>query len=159
MATNVLTFFYANSRGHELSTTLDWVYSVLLHEAYIDGTMYYYSPDAFLYFLSRLLPFVFERFASLFAKRCRERIGVDGDALALAMRVVAASAVGIEDRVDLDALLKMQEEDGAFPTGWVYKYGGSGILIGNRGLTTSMAVQAVESVELMDTMTGNHAYI
>jgi hypothetical protein len=156
-----------HGRGHELPETLDWVYSVLQHRAYLDGTLYYYGADTFLFFLSRLLavsPTVYARFAPLFAHRVLERFGAESngpagvvganggaiDSQALAMRIIAAATVGMCDVADYERLLATQEEDGSFPIGWVYKYGGSGLLIGNKGLTTALAVQAIKAVEALD---------
>lgn len=150
---NVLTFFHMNDRGTELESTLDWVYQILQHRAYLDGTLYYYGGDCFLFFLSRLLlvaPSVYSRFSSLFARRVYERSGADGDALALAMRIVAGAAVGVQMYVDHERLLKMQQEDGSFALGWAYKYGGSGILLGNKGWTTALAVQAIKAFDALD---------
>lgn len=143
-----------HDRGSELSATLDWVYSILKHRAYVDGTLYYHGGDTFLFFLSRLLTIshpVYSRFAPLFARRVFERSGADGDALALAMRIIAGAAVGVRMYVDHERLLKMQEEDGSFPLGWAYKYGGSGILLGNKGWTTALAVQAIKAFKALDT--------
>ncbi|KAL5484768.1 hypothetical protein ACEPAI_7410 [Sanghuangporus weigelae] len=151
---NVLTFFYMHGRGSELASTLDWVYQILQHRAYLDGTLYYFGGDSFLFFLSRLLsvaPSVYSRFSTLFARRVFERSGADGDSLALAMRVIAGAAVGVRMYVDHERLLKMQEEDGSFPLGWAYKYGGSGILLGNKGWTTALAIQAIKAFEALDT--------
>lgn len=147
---NVLSLFYLNGRGPELDDTLDWVYSVLEHREYIQGTRYYCTGDSFLFFLSRLLtvsPAVRARFEPLFAIRVRERFGAEGDALALAMRIVAASHVGISDTVDHERLLGMQLSDGSWETGWVYRYGKTGILIGSKGLTTALAVNALGAYE------------
>jgi len=52
--------------------------------------------------------------------------------------------VGIQNDIDLRALLPLQCEDGGWEIGYIYKYGSSGIRIGNRGLTTALAVKAVE---------------
>lgn len=150
---NVLTFFFIHGRGVELAQTLDWVYSVLLHRAYIDGTLYYYGGDTFLFFLSRLLavsPAVYSRFAGLFARRVFERSGAEADALGLAMRIIAGAAVGIRMYVDYERLLSMQSADGSFPLGWAYKYGGSGMLLGNQGWTTALAVQAIKAFEALE---------
>lgn len=150
---NVLTFFHMYGRGHELAQTLSWVYSVLKHRAYVDGTLYYHGGDTFLFFLSRLLsvsPHVFNSFAPLFRQRVFERSGAEGDAQQLAMRVIAGAAVGVKMFVDYERLVGMQEEDGAWPMGWAYKYGGSGILLGNKGWTTSLAVKAIEAFETLD---------
>jgi hypothetical protein len=65
------------------------------------------------------------------------------DAQALAMRIIAAATVGIRDTVDYERLLATQEEDGSFPLGWVYKFCVSGMLIGNKGLATALAVKAI----------------
>lgn len=45
---NVLTLFYANGRGHELSRATDYVYSLLQSGAYLEGSRYYRSPEIFL---------------------------------------------------------------------------------------------------------------
>ncbi|EIW61160.1 uncharacterized protein TRAVEDRAFT_43985 [Trametes versicolor FP-101664 SS1] len=145
---NALTFFHTNGRGAELPETFDWVYHVLRTRAYASGTLYYYGADTFLYFLSRLLavpgtlPFHSD-LAEVFKDRIEEQFGEPGDALALSMRVLAAASVNLSDRRGYDRLLALQEADGAWPTGWVYKYGMSGVLVGNRGLTTAMAVAAI----------------
>ncbi|KAI0638688.1 hypothetical protein C8Q77DRAFT_1215435 [Trametes polyzona] len=147
---NVLTFFHANGRIHELLETLHWVCAVLETRAYALGTLYYHGADPFLYFLSRLisLPRALPEqtnLADLFTKRVAERFGEPGDALALAMRILAAESIGLCDRRGYERLLAMQEEDGGWPTGWMYKYGMTGILIGNRGLTTSFALRAIRA--------------
>jgi len=81
----------------------------------------------------------------LLKERVQERMGAQGDALALAMRVLTCHFVNIRDEVDLSTLLSMQCEDGGWEAGWVYKYS-SGVKIGNRGLTTALAVQAIEEI-------------
>jgi hypothetical protein len=148
----VLTLFYMNGRGDELGATLDWVYGVLKHQAYADGTLYYYGPDPFFFFLSRLIsvsPAVRERFGPLFAARITKLFGSPGDALALAMRISAAGVVGLCDTSDHERLLCMQEVDGSWPIGWIYKYGGADISIGNQGLTTALAINALREVEAL----------
>ncbi|KLO06674.1 HAD-like protein [Schizopora paradoxa] len=152
VCTNVLTFFYKHGRGEELEETLTWVLAVLDHRAYLEGTYYYIGGDAFLFFVSRLMgvaPSVKERITFLFRERVRERFGKEGDALSLAMRILAASSVGIRDVVDRDVLLVTQELDGGFPIGWMYRFVNAGIRIGNRGLATALAVKAIEVVDEM----------
>ncbi|KDQ57457.1 hypothetical protein JAAARDRAFT_130231 [Jaapia argillacea MUCL 33604] len=149
---NVLTLFYAHGRGSELSGTLEWVREVLYNRAYLDGTRYYTSPECFLFFLSRLLQSsddseLHATLEPLLRERVQERIGTEGDALALAMRILTCASLGIRDEVDLRTLLPMQCEDGGWEIGWVYTYGSSGVKIGNRGFTTALAVKAVEAVE------------
>jgi hypothetical protein len=119
---NVLTLFYANGRGAELRPTLKWVHDVLYHRAYVDGTRYYTSPECFLFFVGRLLDHTSDRelhllLKPLLRKRVKERIGLAGDALALAMRMLACASVGIRDSTDFKALLSLQCEDGGWETG------------------------------------------
>ena len=54
------------------------------------------------------------RLTELLRERVLERAGCPGDALALAMRVLAGAAVGVRMERDLAALLPLQCEDG----GW-----------------------------------------
>lgn len=148
---NVLTLFYANGRGDELPRTFAWVREVLINRGYTDGTRYYATPECFLFFMARLLEQIKGTKADLslrpiFRERVQERIGSEGDALALAMRVLACASVGIRDEMDLRTLLALQQEDGGWEAGWMYKYGSSGINIGNRGLTTALAINAIEAL-------------
>jgi hypothetical protein len=85
----------------------------------------------------------------LFASRISKLFSSTGDALALSMRVLAAAVVGLCDVADHDRLLAMQELDGSWPMGWVYKYGAVDILIGSKGLTTALAVNALKEVDGM----------
>ncbi|TFY83564.1 hypothetical protein EWM64_g453 [Hericium alpestre] len=149
---NVLTLFYSRGRGSELPQTLDWVQHVLENRAYVEGTRYYETAECFLYFLSRLLETAKDAklnalLKPLLKERLQERIGASGDALALAMRVLACATVGVPDEMDMRQLLPLQCEDGGWPAGWVYKYGSSGVKIGNRGLTTALALKAIKSLE------------
>lgn len=148
---NVLTLFYANGRGEELPRTFAWVQEVLINRGYTDGTRYYATPECFLFFMARLLEQIKGTKADLslrpiFRQRVQEKIGSEGDALALAMRVLACASVGIRDEMDLRTLLALQQEDGGWEAGWMYKYGSSGINIGNRGLTTALAINAIEAL-------------
>lgn len=150
---NVLTLFYSNGRGSELRETFEWVYEVLKNQAYTNGTLYYYSADTFLYFVSRLLSvsiYARQRMGQLFAKRVAEHFNAEGDALALAMRIHAAAAVDLCDSRDYEQLRRMQEADGSWPMGWMYRLPASGILIGNRGMTTAFAVQAIRSYKELE---------
>ncbi|KAJ7901877.1 Haloacid dehalogenase-like hydrolase-domain-containing protein [Mycena olivaceomarginata] len=146
---NVLTLFYAYNREAELQPTLQWICEVLKNRAYLEGTRYYETAECFLYFLSRLLlsssdEALHAALSPILKERLQERIGVEGDALQLAMRIVACTSLGLRNTVDLRTLRGLQCEDGGFEIGWVYKYGSSNIKIGNRGLTTALAIKAIE---------------
>jgi hypothetical protein len=147
---NVLILFYANGRGSDLQRTLDYIYCVLLNRSYLDGTQYYVGGDAFLYFLTRLLlrsDIVRNRFKPLLKQRVCERIGKDGESLALSMWVLACSVVGVANKVDLWTLSTLQTKSGGWEDGWMYRYGESPhVLISNVGLTTAFAIKAIESM-------------
>src|SRR5579862_8811959 len=145
---NVLSLFYAHSRGHQLPHTLRWIHQILLHRAYLDGTRYYVTPESFLFFLARLIhasphPSLHQNLNPLLAARVQERIGAGGDALALAMRIVACAHLGIRNELDLRALLPLQCEDGGWELCWFYQYPYQGGKVGNRGLTTALAIKAI----------------
>ena len=147
---NVLNLFYKNGRGHELPKTLDWVEQVLTNRAYIAGTYYYTSADQFLFFLSRLMhnsSEVRQRLGTMLMERIVERFGTVADSLSLASRIIAACAVGMVDHRDLETLLSMQSEDGSWKNGWFYKFGASGILIRNDGVTTALAIRAIQEAD------------
>lgn len=61
------------------------------------------------------------------------------------MRILACNSLGIECSVDRHALLRLQCGDGGWESGWMYRYGSTGIKIGNRGVTTALAVRALAS--------------
>ncbi|KAG1872508.1 HAD-like domain-containing protein [Suillus subalutaceus] len=143
---NALTLFYSYGRGHQLDRTLHRIREVLLHRAYLDGSRYYVTPESFLYFLGRLLEISNDISLAAYIKpllieRIQERIGADGDAVALSMRLRLCAYLGLRNDVDLHTLLPLQCEDGGWEIGWIYRYGSSGIRIGNRGLTTSLAMK------------------
>lgn len=132
-----------------MSQTLQWVYEVLLHRAYIQGSRYYETAECFLFFLYRFIsdcddPVIHSRFYPLLKERVTERIGAVGDGLALAMRLIVCDFTGVRNDIDVRTLRNFQCEDGGWDTGLIYKYGSSGLSIGNRGLTTAMAIHAIQ---------------
>ena len=117
------------------------------------GTRYYSSPDCCLGFFARLWQFAsndkaprtqaLENFGSLLRERVLERVGKEGDALDLGMRVLANIALDIDCEQDRKTLLQLQCKHGGWEGGWLYRYGSSGVQIGNRGVTTALAVKAI----------------
>lgn len=77
-------------------------------------------------------------------ERVQERNGMDGSALDLAMRILVCKTLDIDYDDDRHALLDLQCEDGGWEAGWMYRYGSTGIQIGNRGVTTALAIRALE---------------
>jgi hypothetical protein len=93
----------------------------------------------------------------LLKEQVRERIGREGDVLALVMRVDVCAKLGVRNDGDLEKLLGMQGEDGGWGTGWVYRYGSSGIQIGNRGVTTALAINAIKGMRELQAHTESMA--
>lgn len=147
---NVLSLFYQYGRGYQLSETLEWVQQVLLTRAYVYGTSFYPVPEAFLFFLFRLLlrlkfrhAHVYRRMRYLLIERLKERVGVSVDAASLAMRLIVCRQVGIRDVRGLKELLSMQEADGGWETGTLYHYASKKLRVGNRGVSTALALDAI----------------
>ncbi|KAJ6101118.1 HAD-like domain-containing protein [Penicillium canescens] len=146
---NVLTLFHRYGRGHELPDTMEWIYSILLNRAYINGTRYYPNAEWFLYYLTRLLRVsndltLKERIESPLRKRVAERVGVAGDAYCLGMRVLACNYLGIDNHPDRQKLADMQQEDGGWEASCMYLFPGAKLEFGNRGASTAFAVKALE---------------
>ncbi|KAF2867149.1 HAD-like domain-containing protein [Massariosphaeria phaeospora] len=146
---NVLACFYHYGRGYQFPRTLQHIHDVLLHRTYIDGTRYYPSADCCLGFFVRLLQSAPDdghlqaRLGPVLRSRVAERVGESGSPLDLAMRVLACDALGIEHGDDCRTLRRLQCQDGGWEPGWMYRYGSTGIKIGNRSVTTALAVKAV----------------
>ena len=81
---------------------------------------------------------------SLLKERVQERVGQSGNALEIAMRILVCKWLSVDCGGDRHTLLNMQREDGGWDAGWMYRYGSTGIRIGNRGVTTAMAIRALE---------------
>lgn len=146
---SVLALFYKYGRGHQLQRTLEWVHDVLLHRAYVDGTRYCVTADSFLFFVSRLLQTSpdaqLHAYLGALLKECtQERIGASADALSLAMRLQICHASRLHNDIDMKTLLSLQCEDGGWEAGYMCRYGGgAGLKVGNRGLATALAIQAI----------------
>ena len=149
---NVLACFYSFGRGQQLGRTLEMVHSVLLHRAYIQGTRYYSSPDVCLFFFGRLYQssddlHLKTTLGPLLKERTQERVGLSGSALDLAMRILTCHLLDINCGIDRHALLGLQCEDGGWEAGSLYRFGSTGINLGNRGVTIAMALKAIACLE------------
>lgn len=148
---NALTLFYLAGRGSEVDQTLTYVLDVLENRGYLDGTRYYHSAEIFLYFATRFASKVDSLSISntwkpLIRARLLEfrRAGKSIDPLATSMRILCANLLGVPiDRTDVDLLLQTQCPEGRWKRGWFFKYGSSGILCENSGLTTAFAYAAI----------------
>ncbi|PCH34684.1 HAD-like protein [Wolfiporia cocos MD-104 SS10] len=146
---NALCLFYKYGRGHELEKPLRWIRDILQQNQHIEGSRYYSSPDCFLYFVGRFLshsnnPHPHKLLRPALVKRTRERIGTNGDAMELSMRLIVCAGLGICNKVDMEALRLLQCDDGGWEVGWLCCFGSTGVRIGNRGLSTALAIRAIE---------------
>ena len=147
----MLTCFYSfeRGRGRGLELTLQLVRDTLVKREYLQGSHYYTSPDCCLYFFGRLLrssndDYLQSMLGSLLKERVQERVGQSGNALDIAVRILVCKWLSLDCGADCHTLLNMQCEDGGWNAGWMYRYGSTGVKIGNRGVTTAMAIRALE---------------
>ena len=119
--------------------------------AFEHGTRYYQLPDYLLYYLSDLCaknPDAEElgSLEALIRQRLQERMGCTQDAPSAAFRLIASNRLRMCNTKDRKILLDLQHVDGRW-TGYVYRYGSSGVLFGSDGLTTALAVAALQGIE------------
>lgn len=131
-----------------IQKTEDYVVQCLNNDACLDGSRFYTTPESFLYFVAQL--YVETRSESLrnrlsaIKAKLGERLNVPTNPMALALRLSACQTVGIDPRLfrkDLETFMLLQEEDGGWPAGHFCRFGKTGARIGNRGLTTALAVR------------------
>lgn len=147
----MLRLFYANGRGSQLTATRRFVEDMLRTGAFEHGTRYYHLPDFMLFFLSDLCaknPGARElhQIDSLVRRRLQERMGCTHDSPSAALRLIASNNMCMSNVQDKKILLNSQHVDGRW-TGYVYRYGSSGLLFGSDGLTTALAVAALQGIE------------
>lgn len=150
---NILRVFHKFGFGSDPRTkkTEDYIVNCLNNNACINGNRHYSTPESFLYFVARL--YVETRCESLRNKlhaikaQLQERLNVPTNPLALALRLFACQSVNIDPKLykkDLERLKSLQDEDGGWPAGHFCCFGRTGARIGNRGLTTALAVRILQ---------------
>jgi len=98
----------------------------LLSGKYLEGSRYYFAPEFFLYFLSRLIhdfPNEYGRWKNQVVADLTKRIGTTKYPIDLAMRVTSMKLLGLDNPADKDSLTHLKDESGDFPSDCVYKYG------------------------------------
>ena len=150
VSANVLTCFYSFEHGRRcgLELTLQLIRDTLLNRDYLQGSRYYPSPDCCLFFFGRLLrsssdDFLQSMLGSVLRERVKEQVGQSGNAIDIAMRILLCKWLDLDCGGDRGTLLNLQREDGGWDAGWMYRYGSTGVRIGNRGVTTAMAIKAL----------------
>ncbi|KAH7322489.1 Haloacid dehalogenase-like hydrolase-domain-containing protein [Stachybotrys elegans] len=152
VSANILASYYWHGRGREFESTLQLLRSMLLDRSYTNGTRYYATADCCLGFIARLLrcsddTHLHQTLGPPLKFCLQERVGLGGSAMDLALRVIACAQMGVACEDDRRALLEMQCGDGSWEHGWMYRYGSTGVRVGNRAVTTAMAVAALSAHE------------
>lgn len=151
VCTNVLSLAYQLGRGREFQPTLAHVAHVLREREYLDGTRYYHSPDAFLFFAGRLVRRLTEagdretrdQLQPVLRSAVRERQGATRAPIDLAQRVILARWLDLDARAERQTLLAQRRADGAWPRDSLFRYGRRQIYFGSSALATAFAVRAL----------------
>ncbi|KAI1496063.1 HAD-like protein [Biscogniauxia marginata] len=154
---NILRVFYRFGHGSDarIKKTEDWVISCLKNGACLDGNRHYSTPESFLYFVARLYAecgsVPLRKKLEVIKEKLGESLNIPTNPLALALRISACQFAGIDPHLyqkDLARLLSVQQEDGGWPAGHFCCYGRTGARIGNRGLTTALAIKILQHDQL-----------
>ncbi|KAJ5213551.1 HAD-superfamily hydrolase subfamily IA variant 3 [Penicillium cf. viridicatum] len=147
ISVNLCTSFYLYQREHQVQDMINWVRNILYHRAYSKGTYYFRCPDWFLFYVNRLLVISkspsLESIGPLLKERAQERIGIPGDSIALAMRLIICNSTGAYNYQDFEALKELRRDDGGWDAGYLYSFPIIGRKVMNRGLGTALAVKAL----------------
>ena len=76
-------------------------------------------------------------------ERIKERIGLEADAPGLAMRLLVCERANVRDVQGLKNSMAIQEIDGGWEAGQLFAYASKNLRIGNRGVSTALAVKAI----------------
>lgn len=130
----------------DVHASWDHVREVLATGAYLAGTRYYPSPDAFLDGLARLVDLPAAPRSEL-RSAIVARLGASEHPLDLAQRVTSARRVGVDATADRERLAAQARPDGTWPADGWFCYGRSRHWFGSAALTTAFALGALAANE------------
>ena len=142
---NALHLFYSLNREDEARPSEDFVSETLTQQNYLLGTRYYPSPEAFLYFLSRLVrdyPKARRRHGKRLLKELFERRNASDSFLDLALRCAALDNLGKCTPKYRETIIRQQYRGGYWPAVSVFKYGGANRYFGGEALSTAIGLRA-----------------
>jgi hypothetical protein len=119
----------------------------LLSGEYAKGSRYYFAPEFFLYFVSKLIhsfPDTYERWREPVAQALQQRIGATDYPIDLAMRVRSLTLLGIPNPADRSSLLALRQGDWGFPPDCACKYGSRNEYFGSRALSQAYCLEALD---------------
>lgn len=144
---NVLFLAHQLNRGPEARATLEHVRRVLIEESYLEGTRYYHSPDTFLFFLGRLVHYfpaeTEELLRAPLEAAVRKRLGISGNTIDVAQRVLLCAWFGIDDEGEAERLLESREGDGCWANDALFRYGRKKVYFGSRVMATAFVMAAL----------------
>lgn len=151
---NAAHLFHLLGREAEIEPTLRFLEEVIDQDAYRQGTRYYQSPEAFLFFAARMAaasPVAAERFGGrLRAALGRYPLGASASALEVAMRLGAGARVAAPVDGLATRLVDGQAPDGSWPAHALYRFGRRHGYFGSADLVTAFAVAALEATAASD---------
>ncbi|CAG8634281.1 4243_t:CDS:2, partial [Scutellospora calospora] len=141
--------------------TENYLYCTLATKSYLNGSKYFHSPDAFLYYLYKaiiLSKFAFKKFGALLAANVIDRLGTTNYPLDLAMRILIVEGLGLLKHVHMPEIISkekksleiLQEEDGSWPKDALYKTGRSEIYFGGKEISTAFSIKALQIMQQAD---------
>jgi hypothetical protein len=144
---SALYLAYLLGREDEARPTEDYLIGVLREQGSAPPKDFYYylSPDVLLYWASRLLRFFRfrTRYRHVVEAALRARIARSDNALDLALRVITADRLHIDNTPERVALGQAQRPDGSWPIFPIYKLGRSEVYVGSEALVTALALRAL----------------
>jgi len=146
VCTNALFLASLYGREEEASATIAFLERLITGENLEEGSRYYPSCEALIYFLTRLVHTFPQRFASWrphLTRHVRARLSAEPWPMDVAIRVIAGDVLGVDVSQQRRELAALQQADGGWPVDAFFRYGRSGIFFGNREMTTGFALRAL----------------
>ena len=144
---NVLFLAHQLNRAPEARATIEHVRRVLIEETFLEGTRYYHSPDTFLFFLGRVVHCFPGETEELFLEplkaAIKKRLGIPGNTIDMAQRVLLCAWFGIDDEGEAERLLEAREGNGLWANDALFRYGRKKVYFGSQVMATAFAMAAV----------------
>ena len=147
VALNVLYLANMFERGEDVAATQKYVQDILISRRYNQGTYFYRSPDAFLFFFARLVnhfPYLKLQWGYELKRAVLERLGTRANAMELAMRLYMGRSLGLDIHNHVERLLQQQGADGSWPSEVLLENEKGNPLLAGSILTTAFALYALE---------------
>jgi hypothetical protein len=145
---NVLYMLAMTGRSPDGECSYKTIQQELISRSYLAGTLYYPSPDSFLFFLARLVrnfPALGLQWRVELVRAAAERLPAPARPIELAMRIFTARSLGLFCDHHIQQLLAAQDQDGSWETDLLLEDGQGQPLLASRSLTTAFCLCALEA--------------